>query len=88
MTLENHPNPFAVNTLLTYTLPAEGHVTLMINDMLGRTVKTLVNEPQSTGKHSVNLDASPLQPGVYFATVTLRNSSGELVRTIKIVRNR
>jgi hypothetical protein len=88
MTLESHPNPFAVNTMLTYSLPAAGQVKIAINDMLGRNVATLVDEPQSSGKHSVNLDATPLQPGVYFATLTLHNSSGELVRTIKLVRNR
>lgn len=87
ITLDTRPNPFAVSTILTYNLPAAGLVTLVVKDMLGRVVTTLVNETQSNGKHSVTLDAMPLQPGVYFATVTLRNSSGEMVRTIKLVRN-
>jgi hypothetical protein len=88
MTLESAPNPFANYTMLSYTLPAEGQVTLAINDMLGRTVTTLVKEAENSGRHAIRLDASTLQPGVYFATLTLHNSSGELVRTIKIVRNR
>jgi hypothetical protein len=88
MTLESAPNPFANYTMLTYTLPADGQVTLAINDMLGRTVATLVKEQELSGKHSVKLDGMPLQPGVYFATVTLTNNSGTLVRTIKLVHNR
>ena len=88
MTLNTRPNPFASYTILSYNLPAAGQVTLVVSDMLGRQVATLVNVPEDRGSHSVNLDAMSLQPGVYFATLTLRNSTGELVRTIKLVRNR
>jgi hypothetical protein len=88
LSLESAPNPFANYTMLTYTLPADGHVTFAINDMLGRTVTTLVNAIESNGKHSIKLDALSLQPGVYFATVKLNNRNGTLVRTIKLVRNR
>jgi hypothetical protein len=86
LTLECRPNPFAGYTVLAYSLPADGHVTLLVRDMLGRMVMSPVNETESSGNHSVNLDAVSLQPGVYSATLTLRIGSGEMVRTIKLIR--
>ena len=88
LALTSRPNPFAGNTTIVYNLPSDGIATLAVNDMLGRTVSVLVNEEEISGKHSVNLDGILLQPGVYFATLTLKNNSGTLVRTIKLVRNR
>jgi hypothetical protein len=88
LTLATSPNPFEDHTTLTYTLPAEGRVTLKINDMLGKTVLVPVNGNQNSGRHSVNLDGVSLQPGVYFATIKLNNGHGEMVKTIKLVRNR
>jgi hypothetical protein len=88
LTLTNQPNPFAEYTMLSYTLPCDGRVSLEISDMLGRKVAMLVNEVQSSGKYSVKLDAVPLQPGIYNATLILQNSNGDLIKTIKLVRNR
>jgi hypothetical protein len=88
LTLAGSPNPFYEQTTLAYTLPAEGRVTLKISDMLGQTVLVPVNENQSSGRHSVSLNGLSLQPGVYFATVTLTNSNLEIIETIKVVRHR
>ncbi len=87
LTLDSRPNPFASYTTLSYNVPAEGHVTLKVNDMLGRTVSMLVDEYQVSGKYTIKLDALPLQPGVYTATITLRTGSGDMIKTIKLVRN-
>jgi hypothetical protein len=86
--LVSHPNPFKDQTTLSYTLPAEGHVTLKINSMLGQTLLTVVDKNELCGMHIVNLDGFSLQPGIYIATITFRNNSGGIVKTIKLVRNR
>ena len=86
LTLESRPNPFATYTTLTYNLPADGRVTIKVTDILGRTVATLIDEQQISGKYSVKLDALPLQPGVYTATLTLHSSTGDIVKTTKLVR--
>jgi len=88
LTVTTSPNPFANYTIISYTLPAAGKVTLQAKDLLGRTVTWLVNEFESSGKHSVTLDALSLQPGVYFATIKLVYGGGEMFKTIKLVRNR
>ena len=63
---QNYPNPFNPSTLISYQLPASMYVTLKIFDILGREIKTLVNEQQNAGKHSVQFNASNLSSGVYF----------------------
>jgi hypothetical protein len=88
LTLESHPNPFTGYTTLTYNLPVEGHVTLRVSDMTGRKVSLPVDEYQAGGKHTVKLDALPLQPGIYTATLTLHSGNGDMMRTVKLVRNR
>jgi hypothetical protein len=81
------PNPFREYTMLNYQLGKEGHVILEITDMLGRRVALLVDGFRAAGEYSVKLDATPLQPGVYMATIKLHLESGDLIKTIKVVRN-
>ncbi len=88
LTLESRPNPFKNYTMLSYNLPLEGHVTLQVTDMLGRKVALLKDAREISGKYTIKLDAIPLQPGIYTATLTLQTSNGDMVRTIKLVRNR
>ncbi len=83
--LESRPNPFATYTHLSYNVPVDGHVTLRVNDMLGHKVSMLVDEYQTSGKYTMKLDALPLQPGLYTATLTLHHSGGDLIRTLKLV---
>jgi hypothetical protein len=63
---QNYPNPFNPSTLIKYQLAKEGHVTLKIYNALGREVRTLVNENEASGNHSLNFNASLLPSGVYF----------------------
>ena len=79
---------FTGSTIITYSLPFEGNVTLEIHNLLGVVVKVLVNEIQTGGDHSLKYEAGDLMPGVYTATIRLSNNSEELVRTIKLVSNR
>ena len=66
---QNYPNPFNPSTSISYQLPAGGYVTLKVYDMLGKVVKTLVNEYKTEGKYSVNFDGSNLSSGIYFYSI-------------------
>jgi hypothetical protein len=63
---QNYPNPFNPTTVIAYELPKASSVKLVVYDMLGREVKTLVNEFKQAGSYDVSFDASSLASGVYF----------------------
>ncbi|GAG36858.1 unnamed protein product, partial [marine sediment metagenome] len=57
------------------------NVQLTIYDLLGRQVKTLIDEYRHEGVHTVTFDASDLSSGVYF----YRLKAGDLVETKRMV---
>ena len=63
---QNYPNPFNPVTNLEFGIPNLGFVSLKIYDLLGKEIKTLVNEKLSPGKYKVEIDGSGLPSGVYF----------------------
>ena len=67
--LQNYPNPFNPSTVINYSTPQDGKVTLKVFDITGKELVVLVNENQKAGHYSVNFDASRLSSGVYFYTL-------------------
>jgi hypothetical protein len=72
---QNYPNPFNPATMISYSLPAAGHVSLKIFDLLGKEVTTLVNEMKQAGTFSYQWDASGLPSGIYFYRLQSGNNS-------------
>jgi hypothetical protein len=65
----NYPNPFNPVTTLRYDLPEQANVNIIIYDMLGRQVRTLLNQTQDAGYRSVIWNATnsygkPVSAGV------------------------
>ena len=82
----NYPNPFNPVTKLRYTIPKNSLVSIIIYDMLGRQVKTLVNQTQNAGYASVIWDATndygkPVSAGIYLYQI----QTGEYIQTKKMV---
>ncbi len=63
---QNYPNPFNPATIIRYELPTDAHVLIKLFDILGREIKTLVDESKEAGYHQITLDASQLASGIYF----------------------
>ncbi len=72
---QNYPNPFNPSTTITYDIPKQGFVKVTVYNLLGQQVMTLVNQDQSAGSHYVSFNASSLNSGVYFYSLTAGNFS-------------
>ncbi len=66
-----HPNPFAQNARLNYSVEAdEEPVSIELYDAQGRLLRTLLDkQPQSHGRHQMEIDAGDLAGGVYFVKI-------------------
>ncbi len=70
---QNYPNPFNPSTVIKYSIPKAGTVTLKVFNVLGKEVRTLVNNYQSPGSYSVTFEAKGLASGLYFYSLKAGN---------------
>ena len=75
---QNYPNPFNPTTTLRYDIPEDGNVSILIYDMMGRQIRTLVNRNVSAGYHFIQWDGtnqsgSPVSAGVYIYILQSEN---------------
>ncbi|MFH0736299.1 MAG: T9SS type A sorting domain-containing protein [bacterium] len=70
---QNYPNPFNPSTLIEFYIPQQGNVKLTVYDILGKEVKTLVNNNINSGNHKVEFNATGLSSGIYFYTLKYNN---------------
>ena len=81
MLYQNYPNPFNPVTKIKFELPKSTHVKLIIYDVLGREVATLINERLAPGTYEVNWDGTNYPSGVYFyKLIVLDPSTGSGLR--------
>jgi phosphodiesterase/alkaline phosphatase D-like protein len=70
---QNYPNPFNPVTTIAYALPKLSFVNLSIYNIKGQLVKTLVNEQQTIGYHTIQWNAVTVSSGIYFYKLTIEN---------------
>jgi hypothetical protein len=70
---QNYPNPFNPSTTISYKINEAGLVNITIYDVLGRKVKTLVNEFKTKGSYNIIFNADKLAGGVYFYRLIVNN---------------
>ena len=72
---QNYPNPFNPTTSIRYDVPKSSHVSIMIYDVTGKTVETLVEQQLEAGSYEATWDASKYSSGVYFYKITAADFS-------------
>ncbi len=70
---QNYPNPFNPSTIIRFSVPENSNVTLIVYDILGNEITTLLNEDKDAGWYNIRFDASGLASGVYIYRITADN---------------
>jgi hypothetical protein len=72
---EVYPNPTSNQTTINYSIVNAENVKVMIVDVTGKVVKTVVNDLQLAGDHSVSFDAADLANGAYYVNIVTEGST-------------
>ena len=77
---QNYPNPFNPATNIKFALPKAAKVTLLVYNLLGEKIATLLNEDKEAGFYNVQFDASSFSSGVYIYRLTTE----DFIKTMKM----
>jgi hypothetical protein len=78
---QNYPNPFNPSTTIEFYIPERTNVKLVIYDILGREIETLIDKELEPGKYKINFTATNLPSGVYF----YRLQAGNFIEQKKMI---
>jgi hypothetical protein len=81
--VSSHPNPLTKATTISYAMPVDGQVAVVVYDVQGRTVAALVDAHRTAGFHEVVWDSDKAIPGVYFCRVRIDNGPAVMEKLIK-----
>jgi hypothetical protein len=70
---QNYPNPFNPSTKIKYSVPQNGLVSIVVYDLTGQKIATLLNEVKEPGNYDIDFNAAGLSSGVYFYRMTAGN---------------
>ncbi len=82
---QNYPNPSNPKSFIDYQLTFNGKVSLIVYDMAGREVSTLVNETKDPGYYTAQFDGSNLASGVYIYRLVIEGEGQKFVKSNKMV---
>lgn len=83
---QNFPNPFNPSTTIKFTIPSDvkhetSNVKIIVCDILGREIKTLLNKSMQPGEYEIEFDGSNLNSGIYFCVM----KAADFRSTIKLI---
>ncbi|MCX7878103.1 MAG: T9SS type A sorting domain-containing protein, partial [Ignavibacteria bacterium] len=82
---QNYPNPFNPKSKIKMQIAELSEVKLVVYDVLGREVQTLVNEQLSPGTYEVDFDGTNLPSGVYFYRIIAEGEGQKFTKTMKMI---
>ena len=81
---QNYPNPFNPETNLTFSLNQTSKTRLVISNILGEEIFTLLNEELEPGLHKIAFNASKLTSGTYFYTIY--TNKGSITKKMQLIK--
>jgi len=81
---QNYPNPFNPSTVIKYSIPENGFVSLVVYNLLGEKVASLVNGVQDAGRYEISFDASNFASGIY--VYSLKSGSFSSVKKMLLMK--
>ncbi|MXV14602.1 S8 family serine peptidase [Hufsiella ginkgonis] len=75
---QNFPNPVTEKTTVEFSIPEGGQVSVALYDLVGRKVKTYLNEFLAAGVHTLNISSFDLQNGIYMYKIKYRGEEKAL----------
>ncbi|MBN1819733.1 MAG: T9SS type A sorting domain-containing protein, partial [Prolixibacteraceae bacterium] len=80
--MQNYPNPYRKYTTIPFELIKQEKIILIVTDIMGRPVKTLLNQVMPPGTHNIGFNADYLTPGFYL--YQLKIDGQILVKTMAV----
>jgi len=75
---QNYPNPFNPSTVINYTIPFEGSVSIRFYNSIGQLISEVNESTRQAGYYDLNFSASGLSSGIYFYSVSAVSSDGKI----------
>jgi hypothetical protein len=85
---QNYPNPFNNSTMIRYSIPKEGLVTLKVYNIIGEEILTLLNETKEAGSYEVTFNTKQLTSGVYFYKLLVSALPGKEGKAVSFVETK
>lgn len=73
---QNYPNPFNPTTKIDFSMTNNGHVKMIVYNVLGQQVSTLLDNEMTAGSHTVDFDATNLTSGIYIYRIQINAANG------------
>lgn len=89
--LKNYPNPFYIQTDISYYLAGSGEVSIDVFNNSGQKIKTIVNQFQSLGEHKIlwdgtNYTGNTISKGIYYCRISLTNKNSLYFNHCKLLK--
>ena len=85
--LSNYPNPFNPSTTIEFSIPINSKVEILVFNVQGQKVKTLLRELLPKGKHQViwngnDITGKPVSSGIYFYKLSVNGKAGSIKKCL------
>ncbi len=78
----SYPNPFNSSTTISFSLKDNSHVEIVIYNVKGERVSTIMNENRDSGIHTFRWDGTDLSAGIYFVKLKVDDKVSDIHKTI------